>query len=206
MNSYSQNQEDKTVAEFFNGKTGTLIELGSNDGKTLSNSLALIEIGWAAVLVEPSPKVFSQLSKRHESNLYVDCINIAITEQNGEFSLYDSGPHIKGGSDQSLVSTLKISETTRWKQSGVSFSPVMVDGLTWASFIQRHDIGLFDFISIDCEGYDLQILSQIDFDTHRTTCICVEWNSKDKASFERVVAKYDFTLLSQNQENLIFTR
>jgi FkbM family methyltransferase len=206
MNTYSQNQEDLKVAQFFSGKTGTLLELGANDGKTLSNSLALIENGWSAILLEPSPSVFPELEKRHIANIYVECINIAITEENGTFLLQDSGPHIKGGSDLALVSTFKKSETTKWRQSGVKFKSVPVDGLTWKTFIQRYDVAQLDFISIDCEGMDLQILSEIDFDLHKTTCICVEWNGKDEASFTRVVSKYGFSLLDKNPENLIFVR
>jgi len=58
---YSQNNEQEIIENFFKrqeneGSDLVLLSIGENDGKTLSNSLACIERGWRATLVEPSKR------------------------------------------------------------------------------------------------------------------------------------------------------
>lgn len=50
---YSQNDEEAIIMRYFANRTGRLLDIGAADGMTNSNSLALIERGWRAVLVEP---------------------------------------------------------------------------------------------------------------------------------------------------------
>ena len=74
---YSQNNEDSLFKSIFpNG--GNLVEIGAFDGKTNSNSLLLIEHGWNAVLVEPSPAAFDKILKLHRKNEKVHLFNVAV--------------------------------------------------------------------------------------------------------------------------------
>jgi hypothetical protein len=41
------------------------------------------------------------------------------------------------------------------------------------------ETSVFDFITIDAEGYDLEILRQIDLTD--TKLLCIEWNTNDQA-------------------------
>lgn len=54
-NVYSQNGEDGVITEILRRlgiECGTCVDVGANDGKSLSNTYHLIEQGWAAVLIE----------------------------------------------------------------------------------------------------------------------------------------------------------
>ena len=44
---YSQNNEEQVILDYFGNKIGNLLDIGANDGITLSNSRKLIELGWA---------------------------------------------------------------------------------------------------------------------------------------------------------------
>lgn len=206
MNSYSQTQEDTLIAQYFD-KPGTLASVGENDGKTLSNSLAFIEMGWSAYLIEPSPSVFPKLELLHKDNIKVQCIQAAITDRNGNFTFHDSGSaeRIKG-EDRALVSSLDLKETSKWRRAGVRFNKIQVPGITWKTFIERYDVFDLDFISLDAEGFDLKILKQIDFNFHKTKVVCVEWNSISKVSYENVMKPFGFEIKHCNSENLIFVR
>lgn len=171
---YSQNEEELFITKFFNGFTGTLLSIGENDGKTFSNALKLIELGWNAFLVEPSPVAFEKLKLLHQNNPKVFCINKAIGNTNGTITLHESGAHVNGGKDIALVSSLIESETKKWKQSGVNFKAVQVEVLDYKTFAD--DLS-FDFITIDAEGMDIDILKQIDLSN--TKLICIEWNGLD---------------------------
>ncbi len=171
---YAQNQEDKFICDFFEDYTGSLLDIGANDGKTLSNSLALIERGWSAVLVEPSPKAFERLQQLHKGNSRVQCENCAITSQIGEYGFYDTGDHL-GKGDTSLLSTLELKELNRFGQ--VPYNKIKVAGITIKQLMQLTHTIHFDFITIDAEGQDVEILKQMDLEAMGCKLICVEWNS-----------------------------
>ncbi len=56
---YTQNNEEQIFIDYFKNQNPSelcVLDIGANDGKTFSNSLRLIELGWSAILIEPSPK------------------------------------------------------------------------------------------------------------------------------------------------------
>lgn len=203
MNDYSQYGEGKVINHYFKDFKGTLISLGENDGKTLSNVLGLIENGWKAHLVEPSKEAFSKLELLHKGNDKVNLYNYAVSDCNGETTFYHSGTHLNKG-DTSLLSTIDFDETKRWV--GTEFIEEKVNVKTFESFINDTKLNLFDFISIDCEGVDFKILSQIDLTKYAVKMVCIEYNNKDEQMFTNYFKLHNFKLHYKNYCNLIFVR
>lgn len=199
---YAQNHEDDIFLKFFSDHKGNLLELGANDGKTLSNSLLLIENGWSATLVEPSPTVFTKLQELHKDNDKVKCLQVAVSDEDGEAILFESG-ELLGQGDRSLVSTLVPQEKGRWKSLNMKFDNVPVKVVSWGT-LRKELPETIDFISVDIEGKDLDIIRQMDFVEMGTKLVCVEWNSKDKWAYDHVMLSQGFELLHANPENLIY--
>lgn len=200
---YSQNDEDIIIDRYFRGRIGTLLSIGENDGKTLSNVLDRIEHGWSAVLVEPSAAAFEKMKALHDGNNKVHCFNVAIGKADGAATFYESGDHL-GLGDTSLISTLEQSETDRWKGSKYdNFVMTTVEVNTWQSFCLKSPFSRYDLVSIDAEGLDLYILSQMEI-----TCdmLIVEFNGKDETHYATLAANGGLRLISKNMENLIFAR
>jgi FkbM family methyltransferase len=195
---YSQNDEEIYIKGYFQGFTGTLLDLGANDGKTLSNSLALIESGWKAILVEPSKQVFNKLKKLHSGNSNVVCLNYAITERDGECDFFDSGTHF-GKGDLALLSTVKKEETTRFP--GTAFAEKKTLGVTIKTLLEQAGKPSIDFVSIDCEGMDWEILQQLDLNDIKM--ICVEHNSVDTKKYIDYCLKFGLVEIYRNAENVI---
>jgi len=204
MNDYSQNGEQSLVQKYFGADyIGTALSLGENDGRTFSNVYGLHLAGWSTVLVEPSPVAFAKLNRLHaNSDPLITClVNAAIADEDKELEFWDSGTHLKKG-DAALLSTAKPSEIDRWKKSGEVFTKTKVRGITFKTLLEECQRDQFDFISIDCEGMDLEVLRQIDLKD--TRMVCVEWNGKNKQAF--IEACPGFRLVHENGENLIFAR
>ena len=198
MNHYSQNKEDIVIQNYFNGYVGRLLSIGENDGITLSNSRALIEQGWEADLVEPSPSAYAMLEMLYKGNDKVRTHKLAIADKNGSVELYDMGLHL-GVGDTSLLATIIPSERARW--AGVDFTPVKVKAVTYAKFTKGKPS--YDFISIDAEGMDLTILQQIDFTNVK--CVCVEWNNdRFIAGKMRFIMPLRFREIYRSLENIIY--
>lgn len=205
MKTFSQNQEDLFVYKYFGNYKGTLLEIGSNDGQTLSNSLALIQQGWKAHLIEPG-RTFSDLVKLHYTNPNVSLYNYAIGgEFQTEATFFESGAHVAGGSDIGLVSTLDFDETERWRKSGVQFTETKVPVKTFREFWNEAGKPVLDYISIDAESFDLEILYQIDLKLVGCKCLVIEWNSDTVLYNKYIEYCKGYKLAHTNRENLIFT-
>lgn len=200
----SQNKEDYLLLDIFK-EQGTLLDIGANDGKTLSNSFCLIEKGWKACMVEPSSLAFERLQKNHGENKNVHLFNYAITDHDGEATFYESG-YIRINSREdniSLVSTLNKEWVPRWKKKAY-FTEKMVPCKTFISFLEDSPYKQFDFITIDTEGEDLKILKQMDLKALGCKVICVEHDHyKEADDYLSYCAQFGMKELARTKTNLI---
>jgi len=211
MKKYSQSDEDLHIVNYFGEFKGTLLSIGENDGKTLSNSLRLIELGWKAVLVEPSPLAFEKLKELHKHKKGVSLINCAIGNVDGECILHESGAHFLDKSDHALLSSIKTVEQ-KWVEAGVEFNDVTVNQMTYNTFLKKlnensYRVIPFDFITIDAEGVDVDILKQIDL--KETKLLCIEWNSIEETKREilEYTSKFGMdNIIYESAENLLICR
>jgi FkbM family methyltransferase len=198
---HSQNNEEQIILEYFKDHIGVFLDIGANDGITLSNTRRLAKMGWSGVCVEPSPTVFNKLSKLYEDNQNIQCVPFAISNSSGKCTFYESNEHL-GNGDYSLLSTLIESEIDRWKGTQ-TFTKIEVDTITIDRLFEISNFKKFDFISIDCEGLDYEILKNIKPYISETKMICVEWNSIGLDKYTSLLSNH--RLHSKNYENLIFT-
>lgn len=204
--SYSQNNEEKIILDFFKERTGCLLDIGANDGKTLSNSLALIERGWVGTLVEVSPTVFPRLKEFHGGNSNLTLLQYAIGQYNSTAKLYDSG-ELLGSGDVALVSSLLPKETERWTSLNMPFNEVEVEVIDFNKLLSLTPYQKYKFITIDIEGMEVYVVPQIDFDELETEMAIIEWNGNQPEFYDQImVDKYKFSLIHINGENRIYAR
>lgn len=157
--------------------------------------------------MEPAPTAFRKLKQLY-SGAKKGCFYVyerAIGNHNGPGVLHDSGTLLKTG-DTSLVSTLVEEEKKRF-QNVLTYDPVNVEVFRWKTFLNRSSLKKFDFVSIDCEGMDLDVLIQMDLTDVK--CLCIEHNGHEtlKQAYTEYCAKFGLTrLLYTSAENLIFAR
>ncbi len=202
MTDHTQHGEGKIIAEYFGSFVGTFLDVGANDGRTFSNTYDLWNRGWTGTLIEPSPTAFAKLAAIH-ANSGCNLVNAAITKTEGWISFWDSGPHLNRG-DSALLSTTVESETHKWRKAGTAFTKTTVRGITFDTFLFESPVKRFDFISIDCEGADWDVLVQMDLAELGCRFLCVETNSVDDDKFIRLVAPQGLRLVEKNYCNLMF--
>jgi FkbM family methyltransferase len=196
---YSQNNEEQLILDYFGPVfKGTCLDLGANDGETLSNTRACIERGWKGVMVDASTEMCEKL-RRFDVQVH----NVAMGNTDGFLTFYESGEHL-GKGDRSLVSTIVPSEMDRWANE--TFTPVTVECVTFATLLTRSAHKTFDLISIDIEGMDLDVLRQMDLTALGCKMLIVEFNGKDQPDFDWYCAVHGMKLYAKNAENLIYVR
>ena len=196
---YSQNNEEQLILDHFGPVfKGTCLDLGANDGVTLSNTRACIERGWKGVMVDASTEMCDKLRR-----FDVEVHNVAMGNTDGLLTFYESGEHL-GKGDRSLVSTIVPAEMDRWTNE--TFTPVTVECVTFATLLTRSAHKTFDLISIDIEGMDLDVLRQMDLTALGCKMLCVEFNGKDQPDFDWYCAVHGMKLYAKNAENLIYVK
>lgn len=161
-------------------------------------------LGWRGIFVDPSPTAFPRIERLYENekkgNFYL--YNCAVSKHNGRAPLHDSGSLLKTG-DTGLVSTLVVEEKKRF-QSVVSYQETDVKCYRWKTLLNRLTIKKFDFVSIDAEGHDWDILEQMDIS--EVKCLCIEWNGHQYLKEKFSQKMEGFKIIYTSGENLIFAR
>lgn len=145
---YSQNDEERIILQYA-GKGGTVLDIGAGDGRTFSNSLALIERGWSAICVEPSPFAFAKLMELHGETKRVTLINAAIGTETRMVRFYES--------DDTLYSTTRESQAQTWTERGMKYRSYWVSQISIGTLVEQVGASA-DILSIDAEGLSFDIL------------------------------------------------
>ena len=146
-----------------------LVDVGANDGITVSNSYGLIRRGWEAILVEPYPPCFQQLQQRYGSNPKVRLANSACAREAGELDLFLGTDGTKAG-----YATL-CTDDSEWFKATRTGESVKVPVGPLTVILEKHGCPpRFAVLSVDTEGYDLQVLESLDFGRFRPEVVITE--------------------------------
>lgn len=167
MTDYSQSGEQAPLLRWANGRgNGKLLDIGAADGLVFSNSRALIESGWAAVLVEPAAWAADKLLALYNNRPDVVVVNaLVMAEQAGLVELFYSR--------DDLLSTTHPAERQRWA-SQVNFESCWCAAVTLRELLDR--FGPFDLASIDAEGETEALVEAYAGHSHWDSlrCLCFE--------------------------------
>jgi FkbM family methyltransferase len=168
--SFSQLGQDIEVVKFYNKKeNGFFIEIGANDGMALSNTYLLeTQYKWKGICCEPIPNNFEKLVKNRPNSI---CYKEAVYNQSGltvTFDIANNFDLISGISDHIDLhkSSVDANKTVIQVQT-ISLLDVL-DKANAPSFIE--------YMSLDTEGSELEILKNFDFGKYTFGLIDVEHN------------------------------
>lgn len=158
---YSQWGEQKIVLDFFKGKAeGTFLDLGAFDGVTGSNTRALAELGWTGVMVEASPFAFAELVEEMRPFQEVRLVNAAVLPVGGLTAWQET---------HSQVSTAEVDDHVAPLVKHRFHVAVATPQAILAAFG-----GHFDFVSVDVEGMDLDVIRVLGPLLADTRLLCYE--------------------------------
>ncbi|WP_372737910.1 FkbM family methyltransferase [Neptunomonas sp.] len=194
--SVSQLGQDLWVLEKTNYKTkGFFVEFGATDGVLLSNSYLLEkEFGWHGICAEPNPKFYERLQKNRTCIVSNQCIAGQSGDQ-VEFIFADE----YGGMAKHASEDSHSEKRHAYKQSS---------GVSLLKTISLHDFLVLnkapqkiDYLSVDTEGSEYEILSKFPFDEWDVQCVTVEHNYTERRNdiffllksygYERIEAQFD---------------
>jgi len=161
--SKSQNGQDLFALMSNNFKIGgTFIEFGAYDGIIFSNTHLLEnKYGWNGILIDPVPNHYAKMKVNRNCQL----INAAIVPKSEFEVIIEEQP----ASDLSKLVTKRNYLQKVHKVKAFTLSEI------FAMFLKTN---VLDFLSIDIEGKDIEVLKSIDFSKIQINAICVEHNNR----------------------------
>ena len=195
---YSQNDEERVILEYFDGKTdGRFVDVGAWSGATFSNVWALMELGWSGVMVEPSPRAFADLITNTKPFAErVTLYNVALNVTGGLMPFYDSSGD--------AISSLSAAHREKWEKSVDQMRPIVINALSAAAFWNglEHQA---EFINLDVEGLNLELFTALPWHWDQLKMICVEHDRQYDQMINHAAA-LGFGAHYQTKENLILVR
>lgn len=168
--SFSQCGEDLIVQFLFDTLLGvsapTYLDIGAHHPTYLSNTYLFYRRGCRGVLVEPDPALFRVIAAKRKRDV---CLNAGIgvgAAREADFFVMSA----------TTLNTFVREEAERIAAAGRHrIEKVMRIPLRPVNeLMAEHFRGAPDFVSLDVEGLDLEILSSMDFERFRPRVFCVE--------------------------------
>jgi len=189
---YGQWETDKVIETYFpDGHVGACIEVGAANGVKGSNTLYFEERGWNALCIEPNSEHKKSLEKHRNLVRYFAC-----SDRSGTFPLtvYRVGEKNIMSSLTSLNPDERLVEAHKEIINESFVVDVKVETLPWILDHQVigtsfENLSKFDFISIDTEGTELDVLRGFDFDKYDVALFVVENNYNDACIAEFMATK-----------------
>ena len=197
---YAELDTDRYIRETFfpdMSYIGTMVEVGAGPPDTYSISKHFREHGWRCICVEPNPDFVNQ-HKQQNNEIY----QYACADYNGNstFTIVKAGvnEHNSGMSYSSL-------EVPRYAGTK-SFNKEIIDVqvITLNSLLEKIQVTELDFVSVDTEGWEIDVMRGFDLVKYKPTVILLENFTLDYNYVDYMIS-VGYTLHKKLDYNYIFS-
>ncbi len=183
MISYAQNQEDVLLRRVFpDCHDGFYIDVGANDPIVSSVTKHFYDRGWRGINIEPQRGPYRRLrtQRPHDINLNIGVSNSETTLELLECLSNDE------------LSTFSPELARVWREQGMEFVDRHVPVMTLARVCEDHVDRPIDFLKIDAEAHEREVIEGGDWNRWRPRVILVEATSPDRWEPMILAANYHF--------------
>jgi FkbM family methyltransferase len=202
--SFSENGEDLVVLDILTRIScedrGVYVDAGAFNPVLMSNTHLLYLNGWRGVNIDASPlniKAFEQF-RQGDSN-----ICCALSSMPAELLFLE----YSGGTGSRLVPLDKDGEKSLCGDTVIKSTRVRARPLSEVlQCVLGDNLGI-DFLNVDCEGLDWEVLSGLDFSKFRPKVVCVEtaWEASGRSQrFSHFFDNLNYCLHAYTPSNSIY--
>lgn len=166
--SYSQEGEDIVLKRIFNQKKiGFYVDVGAHHPIRFSNTYTFYQQGWTGINIEPNPDSFSMFKKYRAKDINVNC---GVATEKGSFNYYMFDESALNTFDNEVLKS-RIANTS---YNHIKTLNVKVLPLTEVFRLYLPKDKKIDFLTVDVEGLDLQVLKSNDWVKYRPSWVLAE--------------------------------
>lgn len=203
--SYAQHLEDLTCIELFN-QIEKFIDIGANDGYSVSNTFLFALQGAKGLSFEPVQKIYNRLSAFYWFNSKVKTFKLGLSNKKDTIQIREDGllSSILDTEDESCKVLLK-----KYSKENASIAEIQVDTLD--NILQKYsEFYDNDVVSLDVEGHEFTVLEGINFQKFQTKCFIIEthgensetsWQHQDYDKIDTLLQENNYEAVLKNQNN-----
>lgn len=163
--SYAQNFEDVILWRALKDiKNGFYVDVGANDPVIDSVTLAFYKQGWNGINIEPLDIHHQALVKNRPRDINICC---AAGSERGNFNIYDVRD-VRGWA------TMDINVANEYIKAGHKVEEISVDVERLDDILSGHAPGEIQFLKIDVEGAEIDVLNGLNLERWRPWIILAE--------------------------------
>jgi FkbM family methyltransferase len=165
MISYAQNAEDVVLERLFHDQpTGFYVDVGANDPVRLSLTKHFSLRGWRGINIEPGQAAFERLRADRVRDVN---LNVGVGSAAGELTLFNCP-------DNDALSTFSREQAEIYRREGNRLIERRVPIRTLGDILQSYAPEQIDFLSIDVEGFETEVLQGVDLARWRPRVMVIE--------------------------------
>ena len=151
------------------------IQVGANNGIRYDPIYRIVnELSIEGLVIEPIEEYYEELVENYSKNSEVTPVNVAIYSENRSLTIHRV---IRNNDLPDWANGIASLDPNHHKKTKISKSNMIeetVQGITFEVLFDDYDIDRVDFLQIDTEGYDYDILKLFPFDKFRPKLIHFE--------------------------------
>lgn len=193
---FAQHGEDQFLLRYFKGEgAGRYLDIGASHPYRLSNTYMLYTRGWRGVTVEPIPR----LGRLHRQWRPKDTLlPIGVGRDAGCITFYEMTPSVLSTFDQTVYRQY-VDQKRAVLHAAYEVEVLSINDVLERAFAD----GRIDFLSIDVEGLDGELLVEMNLVRFRPRLICVEINTEEaRKMVEAKLAKSRYEVVTELGCNL----
>jgi FkbM family methyltransferase len=168
--------------------SGFFIEAGAHDGFFESNTYYLEKFkGWSGVLIEPIPELYHQCVKQRSKAKVFNCALVSSDDPKSELKMIsaDTMSFVKSQGE-------KQDKRTELVKTWLKPKEITVPARTLTSILDELKVAKVNFLSLDVEGYEMNVLKGLDFKKYRPDYILMEFFLEEtkKEEVETFISDY----------------
>lgn len=159
-------------------RRGVYLDVAANDPIHLSNSFFMDTcLGWDGLCVEANPDYIHKLRAYRSCRILPTCVG----DRHGQKVKF-----VLGGGSGGIQATNKHME--QWKKEGREHPTIELECTTIARTLERMGVAKVDYLSLDVEGHEMQVLRGIDWDKVRINVMTIEVSPKSVTVIEEFLS------------------
>lgn len=192
---------DKRLVETIGDpRGGFFVEAGANDGIRQSNTHYLARRrGWQGLLVEPVPSLAADCAKNRPESTVVNCALVSFADEGCEIEIVDVDlMSMVRRHDENAEPVIAMAESVQ----GIKRKSLNVVGRSLSGLLDEVESRTIDLLSLDVEGYELQVFAGLDLSRHSPRWILVE--TKDVDAVRAVLEETHELITSLSYHDYLF--